>query len=166
MRTQLALVAALAAATPLAAQAQAAPPKSMYMVETSISAQPQAIWDVLTNGAAYTQWNPTIDKLEGKIEQGGHITVYPKGMGGKSFALTVTTWDPPRKMVWTGGMPLGLFKAERSFTLTATDEGRTIFNMREEFGGLMAGMILPSLPDLQPSFDEFAKALKQRTSLP
>ena len=32
--------------------------------------------------------------------------------------------------------------------------------MTEVYSGLMAGMITKSIPDLQPSFDEFAVALK------
>ena len=34
--------------------------------------------------------------------------------------------------------------------------------MREVFSGLMAPLISRSIPDLQPSFVEFAAALKQR----
>jgi hypothetical protein len=58
-------------------------------------------------------------------------------------------------------MPLGLFKAERTFTLTP--EGDALkFEMREVFSGLLSPLIERSLPDLQPAFDEFALALKQR----
>jgi hypothetical protein len=44
----------------------------------------------------------------------------------------VTEFQPPRLMRWTGGMPLGLFKGERTFTLTAHGDG-TRFVMREEY---------------------------------
>jgi hypothetical protein len=33
--------------------------------------------------------------------------------------------------------------------------------MREEYRGLLAGLIGRSIPDLQPAFDEFAAALKR-----
>jgi len=64
-------------------------------------------------------------------------------------------------MVWTGGMPLGLFKGERTFTLTPTADG-VRFAMREVYTGLLAPLIGRSIPDLQPAFDEFAAALKLR----
>lgn len=34
--------------------------------------------------------------------------------------------------------------------------------MREEFTGLLAGLITRAIPNLQPSFEEFAEALKRR----
>jgi hypothetical protein len=34
--------------------------------------------------------------------------------------------------------------------------------MREEYSGPMLSLIWRSMPDLQPSFDQFAVALKQR----
>jgi hypothetical protein len=41
-------------------------------------------------------------------------------------------------MVWTGGMPLGLFKGERTFALAKAANGEVEFSMREEYTGLMA----------------------------
>ena len=58
-------------------------------------------------------------------------------------------------------MPLGLFKGVRTDTLTPRSDGQVEFSMREEFTGLMAPLIALSIPDLQPSFDEFALNLKQ-----
>lgn len=58
-------------------------------------------------------------------------------------------------------MPLGLFKGERTYTLTLADGG-TRFEMREIYSGLLAPLITRSIPDLQPAFDEFAASLKQR----
>jgi hypothetical protein len=64
-------------------------------------------------------------------------------------------------MRWSGGMPLGLFKGERSFTLTAEpDKGVTRFTMREEYTGPL-GMMWKSMPDLGPSFTQFASGLKR-----
>jgi hypothetical protein len=64
-------------------------------------------------------------------------------------------------MVWSGGMPLGLFTGTRTFTLTPRSDGSTEFTMREEFRGLLAPLIGRSIPDLQPAFDAFAAALKR-----
>jgi hypothetical protein len=64
--------------------------------------------------------------------------------------------------VWSGGMPLGLFKGERTFTLTPTRGGDVEFSMSEVFSGPLAGLIGKSIPDLQPAFDEFAASLKRR----
>jgi hypothetical protein len=65
-------------------------------------------------------------------------------------------------MVWEGGLPAGLFRGVRTFTLTEADDG-TQFAMREEFTGLMLPLIWRSMPDLQPSFDAFAEGLAHET---
>jgi hypothetical protein len=63
-------------------------------------------------------------------------------------------------MVWTGGMPLSLFKGERTFTLTLKSDGSTDFALREEFTGLLLPLIGRTIPDLTSIFDEFAAGLK------
>jgi hypothetical protein len=58
-------------------------------------------------------------------------------------------------------MPLGLFKGERTYDLTPVSEGLVRFKMREEYSGPMLSMIWSTIPDLGPSFDEFARSLKK-----
>jgi hypothetical protein len=50
----------------------------------------------------------------------------------------------------------------RTFTLTPAAGGATSFAMREVFSGPLLGLIKRGMPDLQPSFDEFARSLKLR----
>ena len=64
-------------------------------------------------------------------------------------------------MVFRGGMPLGLFAGARTYTL-APEGTATRFLMREEYTGPLAGMIFRSIPDLGPSFRQFADGLEQR----
>jgi hypothetical protein len=65
-------------------------------------------------------------------------------------------------MVWSGGMPLGLFKGVRTYTLSPQGIGVTKFNIREEYTGPMLPMIWRSIPNLGPSFTQFANGVKQR----
>ena len=65
-------------------------------------------------------------------------------------------------MTWAGGMPLGLFRGVRTYTLTPEDGG-TRFRMREEYTGPLLPLIWRSMPDLAPSFEQFARGLKART---
>lgn len=132
-----------------------------FATSTLIQATPQAVWAVLTDGAQWAQWNPTVDKVEGKIAPGEKISVHVKLSPGRAFPVKVSAFEPPNRMVWTGGMPLGLFKGERTYTLTPK-AGGVEFSMREAFTGLMAPLITKSIPDMQPAFDEFAAALKRR----
>ena len=133
-----------------------------FQVSISIRATPDAIWEILTDASRYTTWNTTVDKVEGRIAPGEKVTVHAKLSPGRAFPVKVTEFVPGRKMAWTGGMPLGLFKGERTFTLTPRGDGMVEFRMTEVFGGLLSPLIERSIPNLQPAFDEFAAALKKR----
>lgn len=132
-----------------------------FSVRVSIRSTPERIWSLLTDAAEYTRWNNTVEKIDGKIAPGERVTVRPKVNPRNAFPVRVTAFESPRRMVWTGGIPLGLFKGERTFTLTPASNGDTEFAMREEYSGLMAPFIGRSIPDLQPAFDEFAGDLKR-----
>ena len=65
-------------------------------------------------------------------------------------------------MVFSGGMPLGLFKGVRTYSLASEGDGHTRLRTREEYSGPLLGMMWRSMPDLQPSFDRFVNGIKQR----
>ncbi len=132
-----------------------------FATTTTISASAATIWSLLTDAAGYPAWNSTVTKIEGTIAAGQKVTVHAKASPGRAFPLTVTAFEAPARMVWSGGMPLGLFTGTRIFTLTPAPGGGVVFSMTERFAGLMAGLITRSIPDLQPSFDTFAADLKR-----
>jgi hypothetical protein len=132
-----------------------------FQTSTTIRAEPKAIWALLTDAPGYPAWNTTVDRVEGRIAPGETIKVHVKISPGRAFPLKVTEMIPAERMTWSGGMPLGLFKGERTFTLTRKSDG-VEFAMREVFSGLLSPLIEKSIPDMQPAFDEFAAALKAR----
>lgn len=134
----------------------------MFSATTRIKAAPEVIWKILTDAPGYPGWNTTVDKVEGRIAAGEKVTVHAKISPGRAFPVKVSEFVPGKKMVWTGGMPFGLFKGERTFTLTPRPDGTVEFLMREQFSGLFAPLIERSIPDLQPAFDQFAAGLKSR----
>lgn len=70
--------------------------------------------------------------------RGERVTVHPKINPGRAFPVKVTTFELPKRMAWTVGVPLGLFKGERTFTLAPRQNGDVEFSMREEYTGLLA----------------------------
>lgn len=132
-----------------------------FYAETTINAPAETVWALLTDAGAYTSWNSTVNKIEGKIAPGEKIKVHAKVNPDRAFPVKVSEFEAPRRMVWSGGMPLGLFKGERVFKLDPVDGG-VKFSMDEKFTGPLAGLIGKSIPDLQPSFDEFAANLKAK----
>ena len=100
-------------------------------------------------------------RIEGTISENGRIKLWSEVDPKRAFALKVRTFDAPKKMVWQGGMPFGLFTGTRSFELTDLG-GSTTFKMQEVFSGALSGLIVKSIPDLTQSFEKFARALKEK----
>jgi len=130
-----------------------------FSTRTRIEAAPDHVWGILTDLPAWTTWNTTVTSTEGTVALGNKVTVGVTANPGRAFAVTVAELAPPHRMVWRGGMPLGLFAGTRTYTLSS-DGPSTVFDMTEVYTGPMAGMVTRSIPDLQPSFDEFAQCLK------
>ena len=132
-----------------------------YEASSTIAAEPDAVWAILTDAAGYSQWDSGIVRLDGTIAPGAKLKVTSEVNPKRAYPVKVAELVPAERMVWTGGMPLGLFKGVRTYTL-APEDGRTRFRMREEFSGPMLPLIWRTMPDMQPSFDKFASGLKAR----
>jgi len=90
------------------------------------------------------------------------VTIRSKAAPGRAFPVKVSAFEPPFRLRFSGGMPLGLFRGVRTYTLSSQDGGGTAFQMREEYAGALLGLIWRSMPDLGPSFAQFAAGLKHR----
>ena len=133
-----------------------------YSVTRTISASPATLWKILTDATKYPEWDPNVEKIEGTIAPGNTIKVFTKLQPGQAFPAKVKNVVPNQTMTWAGGLPLGLFKGERTFTLTQKSDNATEFAMQEVFGGLLFAIIGRTLPDLTDAFEAFATELKQR----
>jgi hypothetical protein len=125
-----------------------------------IEANPDVIWTILTDAPNLARWDSGVERVEGRIAPGETIKVFSKVSPGRAFPVKVSDFTPPRTMRWSSGMPLGLFKGVRTFTLAQQGSTTTRFTMREEYTGLMLPLIWGSIPDLGPSFEQFATGLK------
>lgn len=133
-----------------------------FEASATIAARPDAIWAILSDAAGYTGWDSGVVRVEGRIAPGERITVVSAVNPGRTFPVAVTEFDAGRRMVWSGGMPLGLFRGVRTFTLTPQGDAATQFTMREEYSGPLAPLIGRAIPNLGPSFAQFAAGLKRR----
>ena len=133
-----------------------------YSTSTTIDAPAEKVWEVLIDTAKWPEWDPSCERIEGEVALGAKIKAFTKLSPGRAFPVKVTTLVPNETMVWSGGMPLGLFKGERTYSLRAVDGGRTEFRMREVFSGPMLKLIGKSIPDMSEAFDGFAAGLKDR----
>lgn len=128
-----------------------------FATERRIAAPAEAIWAILTDAERLVRAGTGIERLDGDIEPGARLHLKPES-SSRSFALRVDRFEPPLRMTWTGGLPLGLFRGVRRFELQPHEDG-THFRMEERFSGPLAKLFARSMPDLQPDFDRFAAAL-------
>jgi uncharacterized protein YndB with AHSA1/START domain len=133
-----------------------------YEATSVIAARPEAVWTVLSDGAGWPAWDSGVDAVEGRIAIGETIKIRSQAAPGRTFPVRVTAVEPPVRLRFSGGMPLGLFRGVRTFGLAPDAAGGTVFHLREEYTGLLLGLIWRSMPDLGPSFDRFAQGLKLR----
>lgn len=136
-----------------------------FETQIDIAATREDVWRVLTEDIPRSPAPFGILRLQGRIAPGARIKIWSEVAPERAFALTVTVLEAPDKMVWRGGMPMGLFTGTRTFSLTQHGSG-TRFQMQEVFTGLLSGLITRSMPDLTPSFTIFAHALKSKAETP
>lgn len=128
-------------------------------VRCNIAAPASRIWALLTNAADFPRWNSTVTSITGEIAKGNKLALRVP-VSERTFSPKVTELEPESRMVWSDGVA-PMFKGERTFTLTAREDGTTDFAMVEAFSGVMLPMIKGTLPDFGPIFEQYARDLKR-----
>jgi hypothetical protein len=130
-----------------------------------IDADPQAVWDVLTDFPAYPDWNPVMDRIEGTAEVGRRLVVHLAGGGGRgtTFRPTVLVATPGEELRWIGKLARGgLFDGEHSFVLTANPDGTTRLTHSERFTGILVALFKGATAKSGAGFEAFNEALRRR----
>lgn len=136
-----------------------------YEAAGVIDAAPERVWQVLTDTAAWPDWDSGVTRVDGRLALGEKLSITVEANPGRVFPVKVVTLAEPERIVFRGGMPLGLFTGERTYTLQSEGTA-TRFTMREQYTGPLAAMIFKSIPDLGPAFQQFADGLKRRAESP
>jgi hypothetical protein len=132
-----------------------------------VDAAPERVWEVLTDFAAYPEWNPFIRRIEGRPEQGQRLEVRiePPGARGMTFRPTVLAAEPGRELRWLGRLLVpGVFDGEHGFRLEPAGEGRTRFVQSERFRGLLVPLFGGTLEKTQHGFEAMNEALARRVA--
>ena len=133
---------------------------TQYSVRRLIDAPIERVWSLLADVTEQARWNDTLVSIEGEIAEGTTVALVSKVNPKRTFKLQVSGVSAPNRMVWSDGMPLGLFKGTRTFELKDV-AGKTEFAMTEGYTGVLAGLITKSIPDMSESFGEYADALER-----
>jgi uncharacterized protein YndB with AHSA1/START domain len=134
-----------------------------YSAGINIKAKPERVWALMTNAADFPRWNSTVKSIEGRIASGQTIKLIATISPTRTFNLKVIEFVPEKRMVWSDGN--AMFKGVRTYTTTPKADGSTDFTMAEVYTGLMLPMIVGSLPDFGPAFEQYLSDLKREAEL-
>jgi hypothetical protein len=133
-----------------------------YEAVTRIEASPADVWALLTDVAAWRDWDSGVDRVEGRVALGEQLTIYATMIRTRPFTVTVTEIRPREAMRWRAGLPFGVATIERTYSLDAQENGGTVLTVREDHTGPLAVLLDRSTPDLNPSFRQFCAGIKAR----
>jgi hypothetical protein len=138
--------------------------------QVDIQASPERVWQVLTDFAAYPEWNPFITQASGTAARGERLTVRMQPAGGRAmtFRPTVLEATPQRRLRWIGRMLFpGVFDGEHSFTIEPLGQGSVRLTQQEEFRGALVPLLARSLDRRTlPAFEQMNQGLKGRAEQP
>src|SRR5215216_207427 len=134
--------------------------------EIEIEATPERVWQVLTDFAAFPEWNPFMTRAEGTARRGERLTIRMQPDGGRAmtFRPTVLEAEPNRHLRWVGRVVVPrVFDGEHSFTIERVGEGEVRLIQQEEFRGILVPLMAKSLDrNTLPAFEKMNHALKRR----
>jgi hypothetical protein len=138
--------------------------------EVEAQASAERVWEVLTDFAAYPEWNPFIVRAAGQPVPGQRLELRLRlsGRRGMTIRPEVVEADPGRALRWLGRLLVpGLFDGEHRFVIQPSGPGRVRLTQHEEFRGLLAPLLLAMIakPTLA-SFHRMNQALKARLERP
>ena len=132
-----------------------------------INASAERVWQVLTDFAAFPDWNPFMRTAEGNLTLGSKLTVrlQQPGSKGMTFKPTVLKADSGDELRWIGRLLFpGLFDGEHHFILEHTVSGQVRFVQGERFTGILVPImaLFGLFKNTAKGFEEMNQALKAR----
>ncbi len=129
-----------------------------------IEATPQRVWAILTDLAAYPQWNPFIRQASGQLSEGATLTLRMVPAQGRAmtFRPTVLAAQPGERLRWIGRMIMpGIFDGTHEFALEDLG-GHTRLTQSETFRGLLVPLARKTISQAENDFHALNQALKRR----
>ena len=129
-----------------------------------IAAPAETVWRVLTDFAAYGEWNPFILSVKGPLEVGATLSfavAAPAGQVVEASAQLLTLSE--RELAWGGGNHPLLFQGRHSFMIEPRGNHVICSNVERFTGLLVPWYIKPArLKAQRMAFEQQDLALKSR----
>jgi hypothetical protein len=134
--------------------------------QIDIDASPAHVWAVLSNFAAYQEWNPFIVHAGGTAVAGCPLTLRLQPTEGRAVTVhpTVLEARDGRRLRWLGrlGIP-GIMDADHVFTIEHRVDGGSRLRQDETFSGILVPFVARSLDrGTLPAFHAMNQALKRQ----
>ncbi|GAA1703739.1 hypothetical protein GCM10009792_24870 [Microcella alkalica] len=131
-----------------------------------IDAAPAIVWGVLTDTAAYPEWNGFIVEWTGELARGERQNVLLQPPGGKPqrFRPRIVTLDAGRELVWLGrlGIP-GVLDGRHRFVIEPLAGARARLRHEETLTGALVPALRRLLTETTPTgFERMNRELAAR----
>lgn len=139
--------------------------KKRINTEIIINASAETVWNILTDLAAYPEWNPFIIKIEGTFQKGNRLrNTLRNGCKTIVFKPIIQELTPLVSFSWLGSLFVkGLFDGKHFFKIEPAGPNQVKLIHGEEFSGLLSAMILKKIgDDTRENFVRMNQALKAR----
>jgi hypothetical protein len=139
---------------------------SDLVTTVDIDAPPAVVWAVLTDTAAYPEWNPFVRELSGDLVADGRLRVRigPPGRRAVTLRPRIVRIEPEHELTWLGRLLLPrLFDGRHSFVLEARPDGGTRFTQSEHFRGVLVPLMGRLLRSTGQGFEAMNQALRARS---
>lgn len=135
--------------------------KKEISTSIQIKANPEIVWNILTDFEKYPKWNPFITSVKGNPQVGEKIEVHLQNM---TFKPEVLVYDKNQEFKWKGKLLFkGLFDGEHRFLLEKNEDGTTTFTQSEKFSGILVKLFSKNLDTKTlDRFKEMNEKLKAR----
>jgi hypothetical protein len=134
--------------------------------EAEIQAPPEHIWEILTDFARYSEWNPFLLDVRGGLEVGSTLHVHAGASSGRHFQYRprVLAVEPGRELCWRAHFVADrLFSGDQFFRLLTADGDRSTRLVHgATFTGWLVNYMGNFLTDVGRGFIGMNQALKRR----
>jgi hypothetical protein len=137
-----------------------------YRSEFPVAATPEKAWQVLTDFARYSEWNPQIPRIEGPVELNGvvRLTLMLPRRPSLNLTARLTAVGPTKLLKWKGHLLAPwFFRGERIFAIEPSASVGVVVLHSEDVSGLISPLfaLLMNGP-VTTSHEELNDAFKRR----
>lgn len=140
--------------------------KREVYTEIEIEAQPEQVWQVLTDFTAYQLWNIFISEIRGMLKVGERLKVSAQVpvIGKITFRPVLIRVEPGQELRWLAHSLIpGLLDSEHVYEIVRLSTKRVRFVQKEILSGLMVPLFMLAMASSnRRSFEVMNSALKRR----